>query len=72
MLLILIALLILLLSRRSSKPDDRNLHLYDSHREGAAIAYIPELALQDNPFNSHAESDVDPHFWAKQSGNRIT
>jgi hypothetical protein len=35
------------------------LHLYKSHKEGAIVAYIPELAMQDNPFNSLIESDVD-------------
>ncbi len=45
---LILAVLVLLFVKRRQK-DDRNLHLYTQHREGALVAYVPDIAYPQFP-----------------------
>jgi len=47
--LVLLSLSLLLYVRRRGTSDDRNFYLADAHREGAALAYVPEIDIPQLP-----------------------
>jgi hypothetical protein len=61
-LMILVLLILLVLRRRRGQPDDRNLHMYEAHKEGAAIAYVPELDVPEPPSSLQVSRQVDTTF----------
>ncbi len=62
--LIAVILLVMLIQRRSRSYDDRNMYLFESHPEGASIAYVPEHAIPKLPdslkhFDSETSHSID-------------
>ena len=50
--------MLILRRRRARLADDRHLELYTQHKEGASLAYVPELDIPTLPFDASSTSST--------------